>query len=289
MLPGEVVTIIESHVGVGVEDSTSVGGGCISNATRVRCARGEFFVKWSRGEAAKTFPPEAAGLARLRVAGSPLVVPKPELARDASDGLPGVLMMEWIEAGTISREFWEAFGHGLAALHRHTSERYGLDEDNFIGRSHQRNTWEASWPEFFLRHRLLPQVEEARSTGRWAVAWNEPIERLFRRLPELLPRYPAASILHGDLWSGNFMVDGTGRPVLIDPATYFGHREADLAMTELFGGFDPRFQRAYHEAWPIEEGYAERKDVYNLYHLINHLNHFGSGYSGSIDRVLRTI
>ena len=126
----------------------------------------------------------------------------------------------------------------------------------------------------------------ARERNRWRSAWNRPLKALYRRLPEMLPATPAPSVLHGDLWKGNYMVTAVGDPALIDPATYYGHREADLAMTELFGGYDDRFYEAYRATWGLEPDYDTRRDVYNLYHLINHLNLFGGGYAGQVDQIL---
>ena len=143
--------------------------------------------------------------------------------------------------------------------------------------------------------RLLPPPSAgaaggaAREAGRWTSGWDAPLEGLYARLDELLPERPEASVLHGDLWSGNVLVTEAGAAALVDPAAYYGHREADLALTELFGGFDARFYAAYREAWPLEPGYAARREVYNLYHLINHLNHFGGSYARSVQAALESL
>ena len=287
MLPEDVIDRVEAHLGIRISNEHSVGGGCISNATRVATNHGDYFLKWSRDEAAATFPAEAAGLAALGSSETSLVVPQPLLADAGADDRAGILLLHWIESGRKGSRFWEDFGEGLALMHRHTSGRFGFDQPNFIGRLPQDNTWEASWIEFFRLRRIEPQVELARSRGGWHVSWDAPLDRLYQRLPALLPGDPESSILHGDLWGGNFMVDVEGRPVLIDPASYYGHREADLAMTELFGGFEQRFYDAYGDAWPMEPGYEERREIYNLYHLINHLNHFGGSYSESVGRILQ--
>lgn len=287
MPPDAVISIIKSHVGASIVGFESVGGGCISNATRVRSKSGDFFLKWSNGEAAQTFPAEASSLSAMHGVQSDLIIPEIILARDASDLAPGVLLMNWIDSGSKGKDFWEVFGRGLAQMHRSTVARYGFAEDNFIGRIPQENTWEDSWVMFFREHRLEPQVARARTNRQWQASWDRPLDHLYARLADVLPEKPEASILHGDLWGGNYMVERAGKPVLIDPASYYGHREADLAMTELFGGFDRRFYDAYRSAWPIERGYDERRQIYNLYHLMNHLNHFGSGYSNSVAGILR--
>lgn len=287
-VPAQVIGRVEHALGTRVLSVARVGGGCIANACRVETTSGPYFLKWSADDlVARTFPAETAGLQALRAAGSPLHIPKPRLVSAATAEEPGLLLTTWIEAGPMTEAAWERLGSGLAALHRHTAARYGFNVANFIGRLPQRNTWRASWPEFFREERLEPQVQMARANGYWPAAWEAPLARLYVRLPELLPAHPPGSILHGDLWNGNVLADRAGRPALVDPAAYFGHREADLAMTELFGGFGGAFYDAYREAWPLEPGYDARRDVYNLYHLINHLNHFGGGYARSVEAVLR--
>ncbi len=285
-LPVDVAEAVAVHLGSPIRRVSSVGGGCIAHATRLDTDDGTFFLKYGGGEVARTFPAEAAGLRALRAADSPLVIPAVVAAEEEAGERPGFLLMEWIETGAEGEGFWEAFGRGLAAMHRHTAEQFGFVQDNFIGRLPQRNAWAATWPAFFRHHRLGPQVQMARDRGRWQAAWNRALESLYRRLDDLLPVQPLSSILHGDLWSGNYLVTATGQAALIDPATYYGHREADLAMSELFGGFPARFYQAYREAWPLAPGYDTRRAIYNLYHLINHLNHFGGGYAGSVASIL---
>ena len=286
-LPDTVAEALRPHVGA-VRSAEPVRGGCIANATRIETESGRFFLKWSDGDAGRTFEAEAAGLAALREAGSPLVIPDVLAVQDADDA-SGFLLMEWIEPGQKDAGFGDRFGEGLAALHRHTAAdgKYGFERDNFIGRLPQQNGWTERWPGFFRSRRLGPQLDRAREAGRWRTAWNAPADRLLARLGDLLPASPPASVLHGDLWSGNFVAMSDGRAALIDPATYAGHAETDLALTELFGGFDARFYDAYRAARPLEPGYAERREVYNLYHLVNHLNHFGAGYAASVERTLK--
>lgn len=287
-LPDSLVAELESRLEGSIESHAAVGGGCIANGGRIEAGEQSFFLKWGEERVGRTFPGEAAGLNALAEAESPLVIPEVEAVAPPSEERPGFLVMEWINAGRKGLNFWESFGEGLAALHEHTHDRYGFGQDNFIGRLPQTNTWTQSWPRFFRKHRLEPQVRMARKRGHWRADWNEPLEALYRRLPEYLPHRPPASVLHGDLWSGNFMVAAVGTAVLVDPATYYGHREADLAMTELFGGFDDRFYEAYDAAWALEPDYETRRDIYNLYHLLNHLNHFGGGYASSVASTLES-
>lgn len=286
MLPVDVVSILEERLRTRVIGATSLGGGCIANASRVDTENGPVFVKWSRGDVAATFPAESKGLATLRQAGSSLHVPEPRFVHERTDDAPGVFVASWIESGQRNPGFWDDFGRELARMHRFTADRYGFASDNFIGRLPQINAWLDSWPDFFVTRRLEPQIKLAQDSGRWDSSWTRQMKRLKDRIDEILPLRPEASVLHGDLWSGNYMPAQDGRAAIFDPAVYFGHRETDLAMTELFGGFDPRFYAAYRDAWPLEPGYSTRRDVYNLYHLINHLNHFGGGYAGSVERIL---
>lgn len=289
MLPDDLTERLRPHLDGAFTDVTTVGGGCIANACRVETDAGTAcFLKWGAPGVARTFPGEAAGLKALRAADPSLIIPDVIAIEETEGDAPGFLLMEWIETGSKSEDFWTVFGEGLAAVHRSATDgRYGFDRDNHIGRLPQENGWMERWPAFFRKRRLEPQVRIARERGRWQKSWNASLEELYDRLPDLLPARPEASLLHGDLWSGNFMADADGRPVLIDPAAYHGHREADLAMTELFGGFAPPFYDAYRAAWPLAPGCDERRAVYNLYHLINHLNHFGGSYARQVASTLK--
>jgi fructosamine-3-kinase len=289
MLPDALREHLSDHLDTRIEGCAAVSGGCIANGCRLETSERSYFLKYGHDDVARTFPGEVAGLDALREAGDAITVPMVVETAAPTGERPGFLLMQWINAGRQGRRFWETFGRGLAELHRTTGDRYGFDRDNFIGRLPQDNTWADDWPAFFRTHRLQPQVERARDNDRWRQKWDEPLDTLYMKLPELLPARPPASVLHGDLWKGNFMITATGEPALIDPATYYGHREADLAMTELFGGFDDRFYAAYREAWPLDDGYEVRSDVYNLYHLINHLNHFGRSYAGSVQKTLKAV
>jgi fructosamine-3-kinase len=288
MLPDALRDALEERLDVTIESVAPVRGGCIANASRLETDAAPFFLKYGDDEVARTFAGEAAGLEALRAADSPLTVPPVHDTAPATDDRPGFLVMEWINPGREGRRFWEQFGEGLAALHRCAADAYGFEVDNFIGRLPQLNDWTDGWPTFFREQRLAPQVEMAWERNRWRDAWTEPLKTLYRRLPDLLPAAPEPSVLHGDLWKENYMVTAVGDPALIDPATYYGHREADLAMTELFGGYDDRFYDAYRSAWSVAPEYKTRRDVYNLYHLINHLNLFGGGYAGQVEQILRS-
>ena len=223
---------------------------------------------------------EAEGLETIRATGK-IYVPEILLA-DEVDGR-FYLATQYIEDGGLPR--YEEFGRNLAMMHMADAEEFGFPHDNYIGAGYQVNTHHDTWISFFRECRLRVQFERAEryfvGTG-----YEERFNSLLKELDSILcePEYP--SLLHGDLWGGNYVNGPGGHIYLIDPAVYYGHREADMAMTELFGGFPESFYRGYHEVIPEEPGYRERRDVYNLYHLLNHLNIFGSGYLGSVKAVI---
>ncbi|MBQ1490672.1 MAG: fructosamine kinase family protein [Blautia sp.] len=252
----------------------------------------EVFLKLGRSSSIAAFVEEARGLKALRETGA-LLVPE-VLALGVEEGR-GFLLLSYVDNGS-ERHNWEELGQGLARLHEHVfpasssfylDGSFGFSCDNFIGRGRQRNTPHSSWVEFFAKERLLPMYEQAKEElGRGE---RECFERLLTRLPDWLGEPSHPSLLHGDLWMGNVLwKKDSGRPVLIDPAVYFGHPEADLAMTELFGGFAEEFYRTYQACHPLEPGYEKRRDIYNLYHLLNHLNLFGEAYLPDVRRILLT-
>jgi len=262
----------------------SVGGGCIHETFRVDARGGPCCVKVNDRSHAELFESEADGLqalARAEVIRVPQV-----LARGVTENL-AYLALEWIELGTPDTHARRLLGEQLAALHRHTNERYGWHRDNAIGRTLQPNTWSTSWVDFMRERRIGVQLELAARHG-YAQQLQPRSNRLLSVLDRLLVDHsqPPASLLHGDLWGGNWLADQQGRPVLFDPAVHYGDREADLAMTELFGGFGAAFYEAYGEAWPLDEGYAVRRDLYQLYHVLNHLNLFGGSYLSSAQRLI---
>lgn len=283
MIPLSIIEALDPVIGQ-INSVKPLSGGCIANASCVDAAQGRFFLKWSEGKAAQTFKAEGQGLKALADARSSLVIPE---VLAVLSGPPGYLLLEWIDQGSQTPSFWTGFGRALAEMHQHTGHVFGFPSDNFIGSTPQLNTMQASWPDFFRSCRLAPQRTLAQKTGLWHRSWNRAYDGLMQRLDDMLPQKPPAALLHGDLWGGNFIVTNSGKAALIDPAVYFGHNEADLAMTALFGGFDQAFYDAYLEVLPSEASYPERRDVYNLYHLINHLNLFGESYAGGVERILK--
>lgn len=252
--------------------STALAGGSINRAFLLRTDAGEFFVKLNRAGRADMFEAEAEGLREIAATHS-VRVPQPLCA--GGDETHCWLVLERLP---LRRQGdWPALGEALAALHRHGAGTFGWHRDNTIGATLQPNRPGNDWITFFREQRLGHQFRLAAGNGYRSLAAGA--DRLLERLPALFPGYrPAPSLLHGDLWSGNaaFLPGGTG--VIYDPAVYYGDREADIAMTELFGGFPASFYQAYQAAWALDPGYRLRKRLYNLYHQLNHLNLFGAGY-----------
>lgn len=275
---------------IAVTETTPVGGGCINHAEVLLLADGSrLFAKSNAAAPPDLFEREAEGLRALAAPGA-IRVPREPVAGRAGD--TAFLVMEAVPTGRPKAGFFRDFGRRFARLHRETvkdaPEPFGFPHDNYVGSTPQPNGWSASWVDFFRERRLAHQLRLARKAGLSDDELDRLGDRLLDRLEEWidLPEEPAC-LLHGDLWSGNYMSDDSGDPVLIDPATYHGHREADLAMTELFGGFDHTFYAAYEEEWPLPPGSAERRELYELYHLLNHLNLFGRGYRGRCVAILR--
>ncbi len=257
-----------------------VGGGCINNGAVLYTQSGEsFFLKTNSHAPEDMFTREAEGLKALSIPNGPRV-PKPIIAGE------DFLLMEDLSPGPRSAEYWSQFGRKLAVLHTHTHTRFGFPQDNYIGSTPQPNPWLEDGAIFFAEHRLVYQAHLASQRGLLGSTDVGKVEGLAYRLTQLVPPQPA-SLIHGDLWSGNALTDERGSPALIDPAAHYGWAEADLAMTSLFGSFPDKFYSAYEEVRPLENGYRNRFDLYNLYHLLNHLNLFGGSYLGQVISTLR--
>jgi len=278
-----------------IERAIPVGGGCINPSAKLETDSGEvFFAKWNPAPLPGFFSTEARGLTALADTGA-LRVPEVMGYGEGEGGDPGWLALEFIPQGSPAPGYGEALGRGLAALHRAGgagAEGYGWEESNYIGALPQSNGSSAVWADFWRDERILPQVERAREAGYFPGRESEELDALLDALPHLLggAGNDGPSLLHGDLWSGNVYPGPAGEPVLVDPSVYRGHREVDLAMSELFGGFLPSFYRAYDEAWPISPRYdAVRRDAYQLYYLLVHVNLFGFGYTGSSMSAVRRL
>ncbi|MCJ7625159.1 MAG: fructosamine kinase family protein [Anaerolineaceae bacterium] len=274
-------------------NQTPVGGGCINNATRIIAGKRSYMLKWNMHSPPDMFSAEARGLKLLEETKT-IRVPMVYASSEGKPGVPNFILMEWLAKPSGERGLFDqsALGIQIGLLHKKgispkNPPMYGLDHDNYIGRISQKNGWEADWVRFYRDYRLLPQMEFAHKKGRLPKIRRKKLELLRERLDKWfagINRCP--SLLHGDLWGGNAMTGPGTIPVIVDPAVYYGDREADIAFTELFGGFSSRFYDGYREIWPLEPDYHERKDLYNLYHLINHLNHFGEPYGFQVDTIL---
>ena len=261
-----------------------VGGGCINAATILDSGDTRFFVKYNRAEQLWMFEAEIAGLSAI-AATSSVAVPAPLCAGVA--GGDAFLVIQYLPMGPASTATAAALGTQLAALHSLAQPCFGFEMDNAIGSTPQQNPQSDDWVEFFRRHRLEYQLDLANKAGRGGSALQTKGARLCDGLGGLFAGYsPVPSLLHGDLWSGNYAALKNGAPVIFDPAVYRGDREADLAMTELFGGFPRAFYDAYAAVSPLDPGYLVRRTLYNLYHVLNHLNLFGSGYLRQAEEML---
>lgn len=265
MIPSEIL-------GEKVRSAASIGGGCIGNSSVVETVTGKryFLKQYARAGVSQA---EAIGLKELASCNA---IRTPSVISVDSHSL----LLEYIERGHEPDSFQADFGMAFAKLHRFSATSFGFDSDNFIGETVQRNHPRSdSWQHFYLEERLQFQVNLCKSNGYADTKLLKTFDRIRHLLPELLAHSEEApSLLHGDLWSGNYLCDEFGSPVLIDPAVYYGHREADLAMTKLFGGFTRDFYSAYNEEFPLQSGWKERENIYKLYHILNHLNLFGHSY-----------
>lgn len=260
-----------------------VGGGDISAARRLRSEQGTFFLKYHSGlEAPLLFASEAKGLNLLRDRSSIRI---PQVLAQGSTPNIAYLLLEYVEPGWANNSFWETFGRTLAQLHRNTAPQFGLEFDNYIGSLPQSNDFLDDWAGFYQLRRLEPQTRLAREKGFLDAGDMKHLEQLYSRLPAILPP-EAPALIHGDLWSGNYLVSSGQDPVLFDPSVSYSHREMDLAMSRLFGGFDWRFYRSYEEAYPLFPGLEDRVPIYQLYYLLVHVNLFGQGYVESVRNII---
>ncbi len=258
-----------------------LGGSSLNGTWRLEVGRERYFVKTHAISRMAMLEAEAEGLRELA---RPRAIRVPTPLACSGAGRCAFLVLEWLDFGGGGRD--AALGTALAQLHRTTAEAYGWHRDNTIGTTPQDNARTRDWAAFFRDRRIAPQLALAARNGH-----GGPLQRaggeLLAAIPLLLAgRAPAASLLHGDLWSGNAARLASGGPVIFDPAVYFGDREAELAMTELFGGFPASFYAAYRDAWPIDAGYPVRRTLYNLYHVLNHLNLFGGGYGAQASAMI---
>lgn len=288
MTPSQLQTLtrlLSEHfrTDVKVRAQRALSGGCIHNAVYLATNIGEFFCKHNQRAHYDNFTAEADGLEQL---GSTRTLAVPAVHIVAETDQDAFLVLEYVHPGKPSTHFWEQFGEQLAALHRHRQPAFGYARDNYIGALPQSNRQHMDWTEFFIVERLQPMVARAVATQQMSHKDAQRFDALYPKLSAVFPAEPPA-LLHGDLWSGNFLCSANGAPVVFDPAVYFGHREAELAFMQLFGGFDDRLFQAYHAAFPLAPNWHARIDTFNLYPLLVHLNLFGRSYWPAIERTLR--
>ena len=263
----------------------ALGGGSISAAWQVPTESGPVFLKTGAAADFEQFDAEADGLRELERAAAVRV---PRVLGVGKCGPDAFLALEWLELAAGGGDAARVLGQRLAAQHRRVQDCFGWHRDNTIGSTPQVNTPDRDWIRFFREHRLVYQLERAARNG-YTGELQEQGAALAGRLDRLFDDYePAASLLHGDLWGGNWAI-ADGEPVIFDPAAHYGDRECDLAMTRLFGGFGPGFYAAYEEAWPLHPGHRQRIPLYQLYHVLNHLNLFGRAYLGRALSLLREL
>ncbi|MCB0731851.1 MAG: fructosamine kinase family protein [Ignavibacteriae bacterium] len=259
-----------------------LGGGCIGNAQKVTVEKGtSYFVK--HYENGKIHFTEANGLNEIKTANA-IRVPRVVKVND------NFLILEFIESAPAVKDFSEKFGRQFAQLHKTNNSLFGYFEDNFCGSTPQKNLPQnENWTEFYFTNRILFQFKLAEKNGYSNSELRSGVNFIEKNLENILKgSEEQASLLHGDLWGGNYITDQRGNPCLIDPAVYYGHREADLAMTKLFGGFDSKFYSAYNEEFPFKDGWEYRQNIYKLYHILNHLNLFGTGYLGQAISLIKS-
>jgi fructosamine-3-kinase len=285
-----LIQTISEMVGANISSLQPVSGGCISNAFLCQLANGlRVFAKCNEESFIEVFSAEETGLRALRDVGA-VAVPQVLGVRQVP-GQFSLIVMEAVAKTTPGEKFFLHMGEHLAHLHQKSQhDRCGWHHDNFLGSTRQKNSWNENWIEFFRESRLEYQAKLLMNKGRGNSELFERIEWLQANLEQVLGGSEELPVLlHGDLWSGNYLCDRTGMPVLIDPACYFGHREAEFGMLLLFGNCPDSFYESYHATWPLAEGWSQRAEVYRLYHLLNHLNLFGQGYLGDCLSVLRQL
>lgn len=266
-----------------ITEVRSLSGGCINNAVKVVSSEGVFCVKTNQASRYPgMFEKEAKGLLELKKANA-LQVTEPLQVGEISG--TQFIILTYVESKPRRKDFWKDFARSLAQQHAYSNEPFGLDHDNYIGSLPQKNKWDDNWIRFWIENRLQPQLALASEKKLIDTKLQSSFEKLYQKLPDLLPE-TKPGLLHGDLWTGNFMIGAEGKAVLIDPAVYYGAPEAELAYTQLFGGFDEEFYHAYNEVAKLEKGYEKRFDLYNLYPLLVHVNLFGESYLTGIRNIL---
>lgn len=282
-LPQTIKDRLRDDYNIFIDSESPVSGGSINRAYRISTNEGDLFLKYNSGVPEDFFKKEADGLRLLASAPTGLRVPDVIASQAPAGNSPGFLIIEFIETGRRGNA--EEFGQGLAGLHKKEAEKFGLEENNYIGSLPQSNNEHQDWPAFFSEERIKPQLKMAVDAKKMDPSVLNQWDRMSAKLDDLLPK-TTPRLIHGDLWSGNYLYDSNGRAVLIDPAVYYGHPEMDLAFSKMFGGFSPEFYSGYESVSPLENGFDERVPIYNLYPLLVHVNLFGGHYIRQAESVL---
>lgn len=284
MIPLLLQKTIEEIIGASIAPNSMapVGGGSIHQAIRFSAGDQRYFIKLNQVEEAANFAAEAYN---LQILGTRSQLRVPKVLFQGENASHAFLLMEYIESGRETAAYWQRFGTQLAQQHREIGPGFGWDSSNFIGRLPQQNEWKTEWWEFFITQRLQPMEKLGRELGFLHAQHSRHLSKLYQNISGI-HLLSAPSLLHGDLWSGNRMCDAEGQPVLVDPACYYGHHEAELAFTRLFGGFPATFYEAYQATYPLQAGWEQRVDLFNLYPLLTHLNMFGTGYLWEVESTL---
>lgn len=284
MISNSVRTSLKKNHDISIDSVSSVSGGSINRAYKISAGSADYFLKFNASAPPDFFTREAEGLEELKKGETGLILPEVIAAEEPSEDHPGFLLMEFIPSSQSGDSF--SFGAELAKLHQTERSRFGFHTDNYIGSLPQKNNDHDDWLSFFSECRIEPQLKMAIDSGKLQSGILSNWERLLSTLPDMIPGC-SPSLLHGDLWGGNYLFSETGFAVLIDPAVYYGHPEMDLAFSKMFGGFSDDFYRGYESIQPIEPGFEERVPVHNMYPLLVHVNLFGGHYTSQLHTFLR--
>ena len=285
MIPASIQKHLSQEYSIQISEAVSVSGGDINRAAKLTTNRGELFLKWNRKAPVDMFEKEDNGLKLLREGSGNIKVPDTIAHHKPVGEIPGFLLMEFIRSGSGSPADAFRFGAELAGLHNQSNSHFGLDHDNYIGRLPQSNKLHENWRDFFIDERIKPQIKAAIDSDRLPDNILKHCERFYSELESIFPKCKP-SLLHGDLWGGNYFFDTEGNGVLIDPAVYYGHPEMDLAFTRMFGGFSAQFYEGYESVTTLTGRFEDRIPVYNLYPLLVHVNLFGGSYANQAQRFL---
>lgn len=281
MLPEPILEHIEGQFEADISGFKRVHGGDINHSGQIALNDGaKYFIKWNMDSDPSMFEAEAKGLKILSRAHSGLIIPTVHSFGDT------FLVMEWLGEGVANQTSSYDFGQQLALLHKNTADEFGLNHNNFIGKLPQSNNKHSNWPDFFAIERIEPQIKLAIESGKIDRSLFRTVQLLYGKLGSLFP-YEKPALVHGDLWSGNFMYLQNGGSAIYDPAVYYGHREMDVSMTRLFGGFSDKFYEGYLDEFPLEPGFEDRIKLYNLYPILVHANLFGGSYSRQAEQIIK--